>query len=114
MLGGVLVDHREALLEVVDQHVRDSGSASAVSTRSRWLVSGTWRASSASTASSRRGAVGDQQAGRVGVVLGLGDQVGRDERRVGAVSSARMPISVGPASESIPMTPLSSRLAAVT
>ena len=44
-------------------------------------------------------------------MLGLGDQVGRHERRVGAESSARMPISVGPASESIPMTPLSSRLA---
>ena len=31
-----------------------------------------------------------------------------------AVSSARIAISVGPASESMPMRPLSSRLAAVT
>ena len=57
--------------------------------------------------------VGDEQAGGERVVLGLADQVGGEDRG-SAVSSARMAISVGPASESMPITPRSSRLAAAT
>jgi hypothetical protein len=61
----------------------------------------------------QRDARGDEQAGGQRVVLGLGDQVGRDVRGT-AVSSARIPISVGPASESMPHRPCTSRLAAAT
>ena len=50
--------------------------------------------------------VGDQQAAGELVVLGLRDQVSGKVGRVGAESSARMPISVGPASASMPTTPL--------
>jgi hypothetical protein len=61
----------------------------------------------------QRDARGDEQAGGQRVVLGLGDQVGRDVAGT-AVSSARIPISVGPASESMPHRPCTSRLAAAT
>ena len=56
---------------------------------------------------------GDQQAGGQLVVLGLADQVGGDEGRVGGVVGDD-PISVGPFSPSMPTTPVRMRLAAAT
>ena len=46
---------------------------------------GSWRATSASTASARRADGVDQDGGRVGPVLGLAEQVGGDVDRVGRV-----------------------------
>ena len=85
MLGGVGVDHLEALVEVVDQHdpglaagQRRSGSA-----RCAW-----WRAPAVELdvdPSASALGVGDQHRGGQRVVLGLADQVGGDVRRVGGL-----------------------------
>ena len=48
------------------------------------------------------------------VVLGLGDEVGRDPRRARAVASAMMSTSVGPAIMSMPTCPTTWRLASAT
>ena len=48
------------------------------------------------------------------VVLGLGDQVGRDPARAGRCASARMSTSVGPAIMSMPTWPTTWRLASAT
>ena len=56
-----------------------------MTTRSRCLVSGSWRASSASTLAGVPGVGRDEQAGGELVVLGLADQVGGEVGRVGGV-----------------------------
>ena len=97
VLGRPLVDDGEPLLEVVDE---DVGRLVAQRGLDPLAVPG------------RRDLPGElgvdrveqlrarchEQARGVGVVLGLRDQVGRDEDAGRRVSSARMPISVGPAS----------------
>ena len=86
VLGGVGVDHVEALLEVVDEHdARTARPVSAVRIRSTCRVAATCLSSSASTSSASAQRVGDQHGGGHRVVLGLADQVGRDVRRVGGV-----------------------------
>jgi hypothetical protein len=110
VLGGVGVDHVEALVEVVDEH-----DAGLLATERGGIRSGAWsRHLLVQLGVDRVGerlARGDQHRRGERVVLGLADQVGGDVRG-SAVSSARIAISVGPASESMPTWPLSSRLAA--
>ena len=103
---------RRPCVEVVDQHDADCSPVSAAVTRSACLVAGTCRASSASTASasatesvtSTLAASGSCSAWLIRSAATCAGS---------AVSSARIAISVGPASASMPTTPRSSRLAAV-
>ena len=61
-----------------------------------------------------RGIVGDQDRLRRRVVLGLGEQVGGDEARIGAAVGEDRPPRTGPAIMSMPTTPNTRRLAAAT
>ena len=79
--------------------------------RSLCLVAGTWAASSTSTASaSRAESVTSTEAALGSCSAWLIRSAATNEAC--AVSSARIAISVVPASESMPTTPLSSRFAA--
>ena len=85
VLGGVGVDHLQALVEVVDQH--DAGLLAGQRGADPLDVLGrptTCLSSSASTSSARRSEVVTSTDGRHRVVLGLADQVGRHVGRVGA------------------------------
>ena len=83
VLGRPLVDDLESLVEVVDEARRHSASTAPSRPARGAGWSCTWRPSSASTASSRSAAVGDEQARGVLVVLGLRDQVGGQVAGVG-------------------------------
>ena len=114
VLGGVGVDDAEPGVEVVDENdaaLRIRASASAM--RSQCLVAGTCTASSASTASASSTLV---VTSTEAAITSCSAWLIRSEatNAASAVSSARIAISVGPASESMPMRPLSRRLAAVT
>ena len=114
MLGGVGVDDVEAGVEVVDEDDRRTGGRSSASVDPLAVLGGgdLRRERRLDRVGQLRG-VGDEDGGGQRVVLGLADQVGGDVPG-SAVASARTAISVGPASASMPMTPLSSRLAAAT
>ena len=114
MLGGVGVDDRQPLLEVA--HETD-----------RRLLAGERLGDPLDVLGQRhlahhlgldrvgeRNRVGDQDGRGERVVLGLADQVGGDVRRRRRCASARIAISVGPASASMPTTPRTSRFAAAT
>ena len=113
VLGGIRVDDLLALVEVVDQ--RRSPTArpdSAAVTRSACLVAATWRlelglaprrASRVESVTRTLAASGSCSAW---LIRSAATYAGSAE------SSARIAISVGPASESMPTTPRSSRFAA--
>ena len=102
VLGGVGVDHLEALVDVVDQH--DAGllaADSAVRMRSTCRVAATCLSSSASTSSASRSESVTSTEAAIGSCSAWLIRSAATYA-ASAVSSARMAISVGPASESMP------------
>ena len=114
MLGGVRVDHRDPLLDVVDQDdgglapgqgLPDPGRVLGGRHLLGQLVSCTCSASRAESVTSTAAASGSCSAWEIRSAATCTGS---------AVSSASTAISVGPASESMLTRPFSSRLAATT
>ncbi len=113
VLGGIRVDDVEPRVDVVDED-----DARLCALEGLGDAFGVLRGRDASRERPSGGlgellAVGDEDRCRERVVLGLADEVAATWSG-SAESSARMAISVGPASASMPMSPLRRRLAATT
>ena len=114
MLGRDHVHRVERGEGVVDEHVRPPRGERGADVGAAGTLG---RAASSSRGVDRVGDVGvprDEDGGAAGTVLGLGQQVGGGELVPGTLASATTTTSDGPASESMPTTPATSRLAAAT
>ena len=114
VLGGVVVDEVDRGVErrgerdpavVARARVEDVAARDAVAS---------WRVDLALDRVGEGGVGRDEDRRRVGAVLGLGDEVGRDASRDRPAASARTIPSDGPAGRSMPTSPQTSILAAVT
>ena len=113
VLGGDAVGQRRRLVERA-QH--DHGAERLPSSRRRCCraaVAASWRSHGRCDRSAEGRIVGHQDGLGGGVVLGLGQQVGREPLRI-VVRSAITSTSEGPAMESMPTVPNTCRLAAAT